>query len=438
MNSDFDPYLHWLGIRDPERPPNHYRLLGIELFESDSDVIAVAADRQMAHVRTFQSGKRSDFSQRLLNELAAAKICLLSEEKKAEYDRLLAAKVQARVSEESAGNEDTFAATTEIPDDPYHIQAAESPLRLHRPRRGRGGSRLARSVLVTAAILLATVPAAIYYRSYWQPTTTQTERITEQGQNKTPSPKSRVVSTGTNQKPLTPNGTRIGSIHDSIKPLQPDASLPRPRQSDGSASEIAPWEQPVEPPWQPFRFSATNPLGAFVLALANRDTQTARSQLDTSLRSLSDLSTIELDSLDLFVWDHEQFWQAVDDAVAHLRLAETVEYRQSPITLISRNSNSLVFQAKNKTRKTFSVDRGQIDSELAMALAQAARPQSLPASWRHIGSFLSVDKQGDAQLAEQFLSRAEQSGITTKPVRDALRIIDRLASDDLPAGPPDS
>ena len=32
---DFDPYYRWLGIRDQQRPPNFYRLLGLELFEDD-------------------------------------------------------------------------------------------------------------------------------------------------------------------------------------------------------------------------------------------------------------------------------------------------------------------------------------------------------------------------------------------------------------------
>ena len=82
MAEKFDPYLQWLGIRDPERPPNYYRLLGVEIFESDADVLTHAVDRQMAHVRNFQSGQHSAVSQRILNELAAAKLCLLQPERK--------------------------------------------------------------------------------------------------------------------------------------------------------------------------------------------------------------------------------------------------------------------------------------------------------------------------------------------------------------------
>ena len=62
--------------------------MAIEVFESNPDVISHAADRQMAHLRTFQSGKHAELSQRLLNEIAQAKVCLLSNKKKA-YDAKL-------------------------------------------------------------------------------------------------------------------------------------------------------------------------------------------------------------------------------------------------------------------------------------------------------------------------------------------------------------
>ncbi len=82
----FDPYHIWLGILPKEQPPHHYRLLGLALFESDSDVISNAADQRMAHLKTFQAGSQSNLSQRLLNEISAAKICLLTPNKKAAYD----------------------------------------------------------------------------------------------------------------------------------------------------------------------------------------------------------------------------------------------------------------------------------------------------------------------------------------------------------------
>ncbi|MDD3468923.1 MAG: hypothetical protein PHE53_02945 [Thermoguttaceae bacterium] len=61
----------------------------MELFESNLDVIATAADRQMLLLRTFQTGKHSADSQRLLNEVAAARVCLLNPVKRDAYDQQL-------------------------------------------------------------------------------------------------------------------------------------------------------------------------------------------------------------------------------------------------------------------------------------------------------------------------------------------------------------
>src|SRR5208337_1390693 len=53
MPQAFDPYHQWLGIPPGEQPPHHYRLLGIASFEDNPKIIESAADRQMAHLRTF-------------------------------------------------------------------------------------------------------------------------------------------------------------------------------------------------------------------------------------------------------------------------------------------------------------------------------------------------------------------------------------------------
>jgi hypothetical protein len=91
----FDPYRKWLGIPPEEQPPNHYRLLGLKVFESDPEVIAHAADARMTHLKTFQSGPYSSLSQKMLNEIAAAQLCLLSPEKRAAYDEELQQRLDA-------------------------------------------------------------------------------------------------------------------------------------------------------------------------------------------------------------------------------------------------------------------------------------------------------------------------------------------------------
>jgi hypothetical protein len=89
MFEDFNPYYRWLGIRGSECPPDHYRLLGLETFEDNTEVIMEAADRQMQHIRRHQVGQYAQLSQKLLNELATAKLCLLDPVRKDAYDREL-------------------------------------------------------------------------------------------------------------------------------------------------------------------------------------------------------------------------------------------------------------------------------------------------------------------------------------------------------------
>jgi hypothetical protein len=94
MPDAFDPYYKWLAIPPKDQPPNHYRLLGVELLESDADVIANAADSRMAQLKLYQTGDHVNDAQRLLNEVAAARTCLLNSERKDEYDDLMRADVQ--------------------------------------------------------------------------------------------------------------------------------------------------------------------------------------------------------------------------------------------------------------------------------------------------------------------------------------------------------
>ncbi len=90
-SADFNAYHQWLGIPPEEQPANYYRLLGMRAFENDPQVIANSADRHMAHLRTCQKGQHAALAQQLLNEVARARMTLLSADKKAAYDQQLRA-----------------------------------------------------------------------------------------------------------------------------------------------------------------------------------------------------------------------------------------------------------------------------------------------------------------------------------------------------------
>jgi hypothetical protein len=87
MSEAFDPYWKWLGISPAEQPPNHYRLLGVGLFEDDPTVLDAAAARQAARLKEHLSGSDAAAAQRLLDELAAAKLCLRNPTQRAAYER---------------------------------------------------------------------------------------------------------------------------------------------------------------------------------------------------------------------------------------------------------------------------------------------------------------------------------------------------------------
>ncbi len=109
MSPPFDPYLIWLGIRDPQRPPNHYRLLGLELFEPDPEVIRHAAQMRSHYVRRFLAGEHAREARQLLEELATAGKCLLEPKLRASYDSRLRRETGQRSPARPA-------AVTEVPD----------------------------------------------------------------------------------------------------------------------------------------------------------------------------------------------------------------------------------------------------------------------------------------------------------------------------------
>jgi hypothetical protein len=89
MSDSFDPYHVWLGIPPEEQPADHYRLLGLTRLEENRDVISHAAEQRMSHLRSMQAGPRSDQTQLILNQLSAARSCLMTPEQKAAYDAKL-------------------------------------------------------------------------------------------------------------------------------------------------------------------------------------------------------------------------------------------------------------------------------------------------------------------------------------------------------------
>src|SRR4051794_16360065 len=89
MAEPFDPYYKWLGIAPQDQPPHHYRLLGLEVYEADPQVIDAAANRVTAYIKGCAQGPYAATGQKILKEISAARLCLLDERQKARYDAKL-------------------------------------------------------------------------------------------------------------------------------------------------------------------------------------------------------------------------------------------------------------------------------------------------------------------------------------------------------------
>ena len=411
MAEQFDPYLHWLGIRDPQRPPNYYRLLGIELFESDPEVISNAADRQMAHVRTFQTGKHSALSQKILNELAAAKICLLNAEKKAQYDAQLLAQQAAQQympplttvagpGQPPPGglwplNPPSFPPTPpeSAPTEPEHAEAV--PV-------SSWFSLLATVLVATILVLVGLIVAVMVKRSG------------EQAGGPSPVPSEE-------ESTLAP---------PSIGPEQPPESPPKQKPT---SPEEKPKEKP-KPPEPPPLPPAGKSLRAVRQALAQRDTTLARKHLDFAQRMapMGSPEAAEASRLNIVCMALEEFWKAAADALAGLQAGEKLLLGPSKqevlVTAISGDKQKLEISLDGQKQWVTLKD---MPIELALALARRKLPDNPSSLLAQIAALL-WDPQADLAEAERLLQEA-----ISKNVFQAEEFVEelKLAQATRPKGP---
>jgi WD40 repeat protein len=105
--------------------------LGVAPFEADPQVIQAAAERQIVHVSGHRLGQWSTLAQRLLNELAVAKISLLQPETKAAYDAELRERLAGRLPDFELPTEDSLA--EELPAAGIHAHDIAALVKLSPP-----------------------------------------------------------------------------------------------------------------------------------------------------------------------------------------------------------------------------------------------------------------------------------------------------------------
>ena len=101
MSVEFNPYHQWLAIPEGVQAPNHYELLGLCVGEGSAELIGSAVEQRSRCLEPFLDGVQGILARRLLNEIAAARSCLLDPHAKADYDRQLQCGKGARGGERS-------------------------------------------------------------------------------------------------------------------------------------------------------------------------------------------------------------------------------------------------------------------------------------------------------------------------------------------------
>lgn len=239
----FDPYHAWLGISPVEQPASHYRLLGIRDFETDSNVIANAADRQMGFVKQFATGPNGADSQQVLNQLAAAKRCLLGAKEKAAYDAKL--KAQLGPARPSAGqfSDDEIAEATsalKIAD----ISPLPEPVSQSKPRPRPASSKASAGALyaqVSAFVAVVLAFAGVLYA--WHVLDAQKQEIAkaqavlDQRTQAAPPAPAPPAPQAVQRPSLVPSPTKIASVNQSA-----------PSPAVASPSATAPAAPPPTPP----------------------------------------------------------------------------------------------------------------------------------------------------------------------------------------------
>ena len=261
MSADFDPYHKWLGIPPEDQPPHHYRLLGINAFESDRDVIDNAADKQMVHLKSVVTSRFASQSQIILNELAAARRVLLNEKEKAKYDRQLRSELTVDSKPEKQQPPPPIepvapAKPSAVPRDSLTIKKVGGRAMSQRVRRKKSGGpalviiSLAAVGVALAAFMLSKVPQPVAEKNKdSQAKSTPDHHVLPVGPKSVPEPQMPAENDGAPSSEPADEVLSIGQAMDeSISEQTKESESPRVTTNNSTPpSESTPDDQSVLP-----------------------------------------------------------------------------------------------------------------------------------------------------------------------------------------------
>lgn len=408
MAEGFDPYHKWLGIPPKDQPPNHYRLLGIERFEADPQVIELAADRQMTHVRSFQTGPHSALSQRLLNELSAARICLLNAQRKAEYDRTLQSAVPHQATtvqpqprppaqlQPPAIPQANIVSAGVVPMGTMPQVAARSaqmpsvarPLVQPVPfgglapslppiRRPQKSNNTLVAVVAVGAILLVSIFVVSVLIVKMRSRMTVIDPNAEEARQAEPKPDNRI------KKPVTP---AVKKPEKTRGPTPPATAVVVPSVKFASARRY----------------------------MALRDLDSAERELAAAQPAcITNNDRQECNRLEQILPLLRAFWSAVQEGWNALRPGEELQIGNDLFTVVKVDPMSLVLRLAGRE---MAYNLASLTGDLAETLASNHLDANSPSIYLCLGAFHAMDRNGDPPRASGLWDQAANAGLNLAPL----------------------
>jgi len=414
MHASFDPYWQWLAIPPAEQPPDHYRILGLRLFETDGPTIAQAARARIEHVRACHDGSHPEAAERVLGHLADARDTLLSPERKAQYDGLLVERESAQVPPPAA---------------PPRQPARTPPVSVvahGRPRNRRyRRPRLSPTSLIAfgSAALLALVLGLALWSSPTDDSRPPASSDHAPDRQVADTTEAADDPTG-EQTPRRPSES-VASRPAVGKPSRGTPSRSTPARADGDRATRPPSSQP-RASWRPRGpetmadlmstaddtaidvRTVTGRLAAARRAMWSRDLGTAGGYVEAAVEAArSPTERTEVERVRKLFRSLEAFWDAVHQALGQLKKGQKLRVGASMATVVKARRGQLTLRAsgRNSTYRTT-----ELPQDLAVALARQVLPEGQPTTGLHVGSFLAVDVDGDRHEARTHWDQAGADG----------------------------
>ncbi len=417
MEESFNPYFEWLGIPKGQRPPNHYTLLGLKPTEGDPEVIARAADVRLAKVRMVRPGGQLGDWGRLLDQLSAAKVCLLDPAGRAAYDAGLSQYGSVPPAPQPP------AATTVPPEPP-----PEPPpvARVHLPAAApkESGNRWLSAVFAVLLAGLCVTVAWVFIEQRDRIASVERPQILEEAPQAysdtelppPPPPPVPAQPQAIVPDPTCPPATPELAPVPPRQPAQPEAALPADPEPGGPQPppdlEPEPQPQPRPEPELP-PGPATTKQAEFAKALSKarfsmfeRDLPGARKHLEAAAATAkTPAEQSQLERLRTMLDYLDEFWNGIRQSLAKLESGSELVLKNGPVAIVEASSDHLAIHAG----RPYNWRIDQIPTHILLAVAERGFPKDAM-SRVIVGTFMAVDHRGHRGLARELWQQAAKAG----------------------------